>query len=82
MRQTTASPQPPQAPPQRLFGNRPWCRRQARRSIASFREVLINREAIWFWTFQNTYYAISKSRLKGLPKIYSGVIDVSDTWLE
>ena len=43
---------------------------------------LINREAIWFWTFQNTYYAISKTRLKGLPKIYSGVIDVSDTWLE
>jgi 4-phytase/acid phosphatase/peptide/nickel transport system substrate-binding protein len=43
---------------------------------------LINKEAIWFWTFQNTYYAISKSKLKGLPKIYSGVIDVSDTWLE
>jgi peptide/nickel transport system substrate-binding protein len=43
---------------------------------------LINREAIWFWTFQNTYYAIGKSRLKGLPKLYSGIIDVSDTWLE
>ena len=43
---------------------------------------LINKEAIWFWTFQNTYYAISSSRLKGLPKIYSGVIDVSNTWLE
>ncbi|HXN43621.1 MAG TPA: ABC transporter substrate-binding protein [Xanthobacteraceae bacterium] len=43
---------------------------------------LINREAIWFWTFQNTYYAIAKSKLKGLPKLYSGVIDVSDTWLE
>jgi len=43
---------------------------------------LINREAIWFWTFQNTYYAIAKNKLKGLPKLYSGVIDVSDTWLE
>ena len=43
---------------------------------------LINKEAIWFWTFQNTYYAISSARLKGLPKIYSGVIDVSDVWME
>ncbi|HYM31142.1 MAG TPA: ABC transporter substrate-binding protein [Candidatus Cybelea sp.] len=43
---------------------------------------LINHEAIWFWTFQNTYYAISKAKLKGLPKLYSGVIDVSDTWIE
>ena len=43
---------------------------------------LINKEAIWFWTFQNTYYAISSSRLKGLPKLYSGVIDVSNAWLD
>jgi len=43
---------------------------------------LINKEAIWFWSFQNTYYAISTSRLKGLPKMYSGVIDVSDVWIE
>ena len=43
---------------------------------------LINKEAIWFWTFQNTYYAISTSKLKGLPKIYSGVIDVSRAWKE
>jgi peptide/nickel transport system substrate-binding protein len=43
---------------------------------------LINKEAIWFWTFQNTYYAISSSRLKGLPKLFSGVIDVSNVWLE
>jgi peptide/nickel transport system substrate-binding protein len=42
----------------------------------------INREAIWFWTFQNTYYAIAKNKLKGLPKLYSGIIDVSNTWLE
>jgi 4-phytase/acid phosphatase/peptide/nickel transport system substrate-binding protein len=43
---------------------------------------LINKEAIWFWTFQNTYYALSSARLKGLPKMYSGVIDVSNAWLE
>ncbi len=43
---------------------------------------LINKEAIWFWTFQNTYYAISSAKLKGLPKMYSGVIDVSRAWLE
>jgi 4-phytase/acid phosphatase/peptide/nickel transport system substrate-binding protein len=43
---------------------------------------LINQEAIWFWTFQNTYYAISTSKLRGLPKIYHGVIDVSDVWME
>jgi 4-phytase/acid phosphatase/peptide/nickel transport system substrate-binding protein len=43
---------------------------------------LINKEAIWFWTFQNTYYAISSTKLKGLPKMYSGVIDVSRAWLE
>ena len=43
---------------------------------------LINREAIWYWTFLNTYYAIAKAKLKGLPKLYSGVIDVSPTWLE
>jgi peptide/nickel transport system substrate-binding protein len=43
---------------------------------------LINKEAIWFWAFQNTYYAISASRLKGLPKLHGGVIDVSNIWLE
>ena len=43
---------------------------------------LINQEAIWFWTFQNTYYAISSAKLKGLPKIYGGVIDLSNVWME
>jgi peptide/nickel transport system substrate-binding protein len=43
---------------------------------------LINKEAIWFWTFQNTYYALSSAKLKGLPKMYSGVIDVSGVWME
>ena len=43
---------------------------------------LINKEAIWYWTFQNTYYAMSSARVKGLPKMYSGVIDLSRVWLE
>jgi peptide/nickel transport system substrate-binding protein len=43
---------------------------------------LINSEAIWFWSFQNTYYAIAKAKVKGLPKLHNGVIDVSPTWLE
>ena len=43
---------------------------------------LINHEAIWTFTFQNAYYAISTARLKGLRKQYSGVIDVSESWLE
>lgn len=42
----------------------------------------INKEAIWFWTFQNTYYALSNVKVKGLPKMYSGVINVSHVWLE
>ncbi|QPF86664.1 ABC transporter substrate-binding protein [Bradyrhizobium genosp. L] len=41
---------------------------------------LINKEAIWFWTYQNTYYAISSAKVKGLPNMYSGMIDVSRTW--
>jgi len=43
---------------------------------------LINSEATWFWTFQNTYYAMAKAKLQGVPKMYSGVIDVSNAWLE
>jgi 4-phytase/acid phosphatase/peptide/nickel transport system substrate-binding protein len=43
---------------------------------------LINKEAIWFWTFQNTYYAMAKANVKGVPKMYSGVIDLSGAWLE
>ena len=43
---------------------------------------LINKEAIWFWTFQNTYYAIAKANVKGIPKLYSGVINLLNAWLE
>ena len=27
---------------------------------------LINKQAIWFWTFQNTYYAISSAKAERL----------------
>jgi peptide/nickel transport system substrate-binding protein len=43
---------------------------------------IINQEAIWFWTVQNTYYAIAKAKVKGVPKLFGGVIDVSTAWLE
>ena len=43
---------------------------------------LINQNATWFWTFQNTYYAIAKARVKGIPKLFGGVIDVSEAWLQ
>jgi peptide/nickel transport system substrate-binding protein len=42
----------------------------------------INQQAIWYWTFQNTYYAISSAKLKGLPKMYSGLVDVSNVWMD
>lgn len=43
---------------------------------------IINQNAVWFWTFQNTYYAIAKPKLKGVAKLYSDVIDISESWLE
>jgi peptide/nickel transport system substrate-binding protein len=43
---------------------------------------LINKEAIWFWTFQNDYYALAKAKVKGIPKLYSGVIDLAGAWIE
>ncbi len=43
---------------------------------------LINKEAIWFWTFQNDYYAVAKAKIKGIPKLYSGVMDMAGAWIE
>ena len=43
---------------------------------------IINQEAVWFWTFQNTYYAIAKPKLKGVAKLYNDVIDISESWFE
>jgi 4-phytase/acid phosphatase/peptide/nickel transport system substrate-binding protein len=33
-------------------------------------------------TFQNTYYAMAKAKVKRVPKLFGGNIDVSDAWLE
>ena len=38
---------------------------------------IINQEATWFWTFQNTYFALAKKSVHGIPKMYSGLLDVS-----
>ncbi len=56
---------------------------QARRSD-DYCEIsrLINSEAIWFWTFQNDYYAVTKAKVKGIPKLYSGVINLAGAWIE
>jgi 4-phytase/acid phosphatase/peptide/nickel transport system substrate-binding protein len=43
---------------------------------------LINKEAIWFWIFQNSYYAITKANVRGIPKLYSDTINLSDSWLD
>jgi 4-phytase/acid phosphatase/peptide/nickel transport system substrate-binding protein len=43
---------------------------------------LVNKEAIWFWGFQNTYYALTKARVMGIPKLYGGVIRLGEAWLE
>jgi 4-phytase/acid phosphatase/peptide/nickel transport system substrate-binding protein len=43
---------------------------------------IINHDVPWFWTFQNTYYAIAKPKLRGVPKLYSDVIDISEAWLQ
>ena len=43
---------------------------------------LINSEAIWFWTFQNTAYAIGKAKIRGVPKLYGGYVNVAAAWLE
>jgi len=42
---------------------------------------LINKEAIWFWTFQNVLRHLNQEAERS-SKAYSGVIDVSNVWLE
>jgi 4-phytase/acid phosphatase/peptide/nickel transport system substrate-binding protein len=43
---------------------------------------IINQKATWFWTFQNTYYAITSNKVRGIAALHSGVIDVSRAWIE
>jgi peptide/nickel transport system substrate-binding protein len=41
---------------------------------------LLNKEVPWFWTLDNHYFSIAKPQLKGLPKQYSDIIDLSLAW--
>ncbi len=41
---------------------------------------ILNQEAPWFWTLDNHYFSIAKPRLKGIPKQYSDIIDLSAAW--
>jgi len=43
---------------------------------------LINQKATWFWTAQNTYHALTSAKVKGIPALHSGVVDVSRAWIE
>jgi 4-phytase/acid phosphatase/peptide/nickel transport system substrate-binding protein len=43
---------------------------------------LVNRDALWVWLFQNTAYAISKAKVKGIPPLHGGITNVSGAWLE
>ncbi len=41
---------------------------------------ILNREVPWFWPLDNHYFSIAKPRLKGVPKQYSDIIDLSAAW--
>ena len=43
---------------------------------------ILNHEATWYWVFQNTYYALAKKSVHGVPKMFGGEIDVSGAWKE
>ena len=41
---------------------------------------ILNRDVPWFWTVDNHYFSIAKPRLKGIPKQFSDIIDLSGAW--
>ena len=41
---------------------------------------ILNRDVPWFWTLDNRYFSIAKPQLKGIPKQYSDIIDLSMAW--
>ena len=41
---------------------------------------ILNRDVPWFWTLDNHYFSIAKPQLKGIPKQYSDIIDLSMAW--
>lgn len=41
---------------------------------------ILNRDVPWFWTVDNHYFSIAKPQLKGIPKQFSDIIDLSGAW--
>jgi peptide/nickel transport system substrate-binding protein len=41
---------------------------------------VLNKDVPWFWTLDNHYFSIAKPQLKGIPKQYSDIIDLSMAW--
>ncbi len=41
---------------------------------------ILNRDVPWFWTLDNHYFSIAKPQLKGIPKQFSDIIDLSSAW--
>ncbi len=41
---------------------------------------ILNQEVPWFWTVDNHYFSIAKPQLKGIPKQFSDIIDLSGAW--
>ena len=41
---------------------------------------ILNTEVPWFWTVDNHYFSIAKPQLKGIPKQFSDIIDLSAAW--
>jgi peptide/nickel transport system substrate-binding protein len=43
---------------------------------------ILNTEVPWFWTVDNHYFSIAKPQLKGIPKQFSDIIDLSAAYWE
>jgi peptide/nickel transport system substrate-binding protein len=43
---------------------------------------ILNTEVPWFWTVDNRYFSIAKPQLKGIPKQFSDIIDLSAAYWE
>lgn len=43
---------------------------------------IMNTEVPWFWTLENHYFSIAKPQLKGVPKQFSDIIDLSAAYWE
>ena len=43
---------------------------------------ILNTEVPWFWTLDNHYFSISKPQLKGIPKQFSDIVDLSSAYWE